>query len=177
MNSMKSELSYVKTAASTTSKTAEHFVDGDPEYNFRLAVIDVFDGYLKRNPTPLEITKYSTFQNEQDILQQVIVDFPNPQVSKPQKEEKDADDVIDRSDFIRTEENYQGNESEDDVKVKAEESTYVQNAKPIEGSINVDTNAKDVLYIRKEEIQKLKQHLEEINKLVDIALKTPGSKK
>lgn len=63
----------------------EHFTDGDGsttiplDYNSRLTVMNVFDAYLKRNPTTDEINKYSKLKNEQDILTAVIKDFPNAQ--------------------------------------------------------------------------------------------------
>jgi len=50
--------------------------DENNDYNARLKVIDVFDSYLKRNPTPKEISKYSQSQNEQDIISAVMKDFP-----------------------------------------------------------------------------------------------------
>lgn len=57
----------------------EHFTSGGAEgdYNSRLTVIDVFDAFMKRNPTPTEITKYSVHKNEQDILMAVMKDYPN----------------------------------------------------------------------------------------------------
>lgn len=60
--------------------TREHFVDAPhekaPEYNSRLTVIDVFDAFLKRNPTPSEINKYSVYKNEHDILAALMKDYP-----------------------------------------------------------------------------------------------------
>ena len=57
---------------------AEHFID-DPNqtqdvYKARLDVMNVFDLNMKRKPTPAEINKYSTFNNEQDILAAVLSD-------------------------------------------------------------------------------------------------------
>ena len=54
--------------------TAEHFTT-DEQYESRLHVIKVFDGYLHRNPTMDEIKKYSEFTNEQDILTNVMKDY------------------------------------------------------------------------------------------------------
>lgn len=53
---------------------AEHFTT-DEDYESRLHVIKVFDGYLHRNPTMDEISKYSMYKNEQDILSNVMKDF------------------------------------------------------------------------------------------------------
>lgn len=54
--------------------TTEHFTT-DEQYESRLHVIKVFDGYLHRNPTMEEIKKYSEFTNEQDILTNVMKDY------------------------------------------------------------------------------------------------------
>jgi len=70
-------------------------VEDKDEYKARLKVIDVFDSYLKRNPTPKEISKYSQFENEQDIMAAVMKDFPQVESAKkgakkkrPQKTDK-----------------------------------------------------------------------------------------
>lgn len=54
----------------------EKFTDSNDAYQSRLTVIDVFDSYLQRNPTPKEINRYSSLKNEQDILAAVMKDFP-----------------------------------------------------------------------------------------------------
>lgn len=62
------------------SKYREKFEDSSDSYQSRLTVIDVFDSYLKRNPTPKEINKYSALKNEQDILSAVMNDFPHKEM-------------------------------------------------------------------------------------------------
>ena len=73
-----------KNAKPTHAEHAEHFIDESPtqsqsqsptdDYKARLDVMNVFDLNMKRKPTPAEITKYSTFNNEQDILAAVLSD-------------------------------------------------------------------------------------------------------
>lgn len=77
-----------KNTKPTHAEHAEHFID-DPsqsqsqsstdDYKARLDVMNVFDLNMKRKPTPAEITKYSTFNNEQDILAAVLSDKHNSQ--------------------------------------------------------------------------------------------------
>jgi len=64
-----------------------HVEDKD-DYNARLKVIDIFDSYLKRNPTPKEISKYSQFENEQDIMASVMKDFPQVASTKKGSHER-----------------------------------------------------------------------------------------
>lgn len=51
----------------TLHQRTEHF-DTDPEYHARMNVMKVFDLVDQRSPTLNEITKYSAFKNEQDIM-------------------------------------------------------------------------------------------------------------
>lgn len=67
---------YVNNAKYNEGAIRESFEESD-SYSARLAVIDVFDSYLHRNPTPTEITRYSMHKNEQDILTAVMNDFPD----------------------------------------------------------------------------------------------------
>lgn len=60
--------------------TAEHFTTEPGNYDSRMRVMNVFDGYLHRNPTVEEIDKYSKFGNEQDILVEVMKDNLVPNV-------------------------------------------------------------------------------------------------
>jgi hypothetical protein len=53
----------------------ENFEDSS-SYEARLAVIDIFDKYIKRNPTPKEITRYSSYETKDKILKNVEIDFP-----------------------------------------------------------------------------------------------------
>jgi hypothetical protein len=77
----------------------EHFTSGNEEdYNSRLTVIDVFDAFLKRNPTPAEITKYSVYKNEQDILMAVMKDYPN-EVEKNQELVYKNNQVVQEEEF------------------------------------------------------------------------------
>lgn len=77
----------------------EHFTSGnETDYNSRLTVIDVFDAFLKRNPTPVEITKYSVYKNEQDILMAVMKDYPN-EVEKNQELVYKNNSVVQEEEF------------------------------------------------------------------------------
>ena len=53
----------------------EHFVESNPDYQYRMEVIKVFDLYMNRNPTPDEIQKYAQLKNEQEILLAFLKDF------------------------------------------------------------------------------------------------------
>ena len=56
--------------------TKEHFTtEEESAYDARLETMKIFDLVLNRKPTTDEITKYSQFQNEQDILVQVLQDY------------------------------------------------------------------------------------------------------
>lgn len=57
------------------SKT-ETFKDSD-SYAARLAVINMFDKHLRRNPSPKEITHYSQFVTEKSIMEAISNDFPD----------------------------------------------------------------------------------------------------
>jgi len=116
--------------SSKHSASMEHFTpgrDGDNEnahidYNSRLNVINVFDTYLKRNPTPSEINHYSKLKNEQDILSAVIKDFPNPKPSS-QQHILNAEDLnmIEEETVVHAEEMYEDDATTDDkdyVRVK-----------------------------------------------------------
>ena len=67
-------LNYRKSHGSVREKFTQ--IEDKDDYKARLKVIDIFDSYLKRNPTPKEISKYSQFENEQDIMAAVMKDFP-----------------------------------------------------------------------------------------------------
>jgi len=56
------------------NKKAETFKDAD-SYTARLAVINMFDKHLKRNPTPKEITKYSQYLTDKRIYEAIVTDF------------------------------------------------------------------------------------------------------
>ena len=71
-----------KTATRNNVPVQEHFTEPpssstqteQPQdmYKARMNVMTVFDGYMKRKPTPEEIDKYSLYDNEQDILAALI---------------------------------------------------------------------------------------------------------
>lgn len=67
-----------KKTHSANAEHTEHFIDDPTQtqdtYKARLDVMNVFDLNMKRKPTPEEITKYSVFNNEQDILAAVLSD-------------------------------------------------------------------------------------------------------
>lgn len=173
---------------------------GDPNYAIRLTVIDVFDGYMKRNPTPAEITKYSTYQNEQDILQAVMKDFPEPgSAAKKKDAEKLQDDVLEKSNFVGEE--FEGDQQ--DHFVNSEEFVdlpdYVP-PKPIattatssggnngrsggsvteilsdrrpttkSGSSGDNSDLSHYVYVARADVQKIRNHLQDITDLVDKAL-------
>lgn len=57
----------------------EHFSNEQPtivatadDYKARLTVMTVFENHMKRKPTPEEITTFSMYQNEQDILAAIL---------------------------------------------------------------------------------------------------------
>lgn len=82
---------------------SEHFTEsGLADYNARLTTINVFDAYMKRNPTPVEIDKYSSFKNEQDILSAVMGDFPEAATNTQKKQDMPTlqPDVMDKDDAI-----------------------------------------------------------------------------
>lgn len=137
----------------------EHFTE-DPQYKFRLEVMKVFEMYLKRNPTPEEIDKYSVLENEQDILVNILQDFNIGTVD------------IDTS-------NLKTNRDEDSSIVDEEQQveTYVDTPKSNEKKkLETDTfddNEKDLIYIKKstfielgKKYKELKDEIERINKLV-----------
>lgn len=68
-------------------KSSEAFRDSQ-SYASRLAVINMFDKHLKRNPTPKEITSYSQYIDEKKILDAIVKDFPNEIVSHKKKKAK-----------------------------------------------------------------------------------------
>lgn len=115
--------------SSNHASAMEHFTpggDGDNEnahvdYNSRLNVINVFDTYLKRNPTPSEINNYSKLKNEQDILSAVIKDFPNPNPKPSPQHVLNAEELnmIEEETIVQAEEMY-----EDDV--KSDDKDYVR---------------------------------------------------
>jgi hypothetical protein len=56
--------------------TKEHFTtEEESSYDARMETMKIFELVLNRKPTTEEIGKYSQFQNEQDILVQVLQDF------------------------------------------------------------------------------------------------------
>ena len=59
----------------TSPVGAEHFIQENPDYQYRMEVMKVFDLYLNRNPTNDEIEKYSKLKNEQEILLAFLRDF------------------------------------------------------------------------------------------------------
>ena len=64
--------------------SVEHFTNDAPpvtsdDYKARLNVMTVFDGHMKRKPTPEEINKYMVYENEQDILAALLKDSVQPQ--------------------------------------------------------------------------------------------------
>lgn len=69
-------------------KVKEHFTETEEEiviedtdseeYKSRLNVMKVFDTILHRKPTTEELAKYSKISNEQDILVEVLKDYPIP---------------------------------------------------------------------------------------------------
>ena len=79
----------------------EHFIE-DSEYQARMHVINVFDGYLARNPTPTEIDKYSKFENEHDILAAVMRDFPVVEEETPMKVEDFVTEKVEPTKPIET---------------------------------------------------------------------------
>lgn len=56
------------------SVEVEHFEE-NPDYQYRMEVIKIFDLYMNRNPTPDEISKYAQLHNEQEILLAFLRDF------------------------------------------------------------------------------------------------------
>lgn len=92
--------------------TTEHFTS-DGDYESRLHVIKVFDGYLHRNPTMDEIKKYSAFTNEQDILTAVTKDFK--QESYQDVSDVDIDEDSDQKDSYGETDDDVENESVDDI--------------------------------------------------------------
>lgn len=113
---------------------AEHFTT-DEDYESRLHVIKVFDGYLHRNPTMEEITKYSMHKNEQDILTSVMRDFKPENYSDLETTSIDApsedvehveivengeiDENIDKVDDVLVEERYEEKKNDIVPKMKS----------------------------------------------------------
>ena len=54
------------------TQSEEHFTAQDDGYQARMYVMKVFDLVLNRKPTTEEITKFSAYKNEQDILLNVL---------------------------------------------------------------------------------------------------------
>jgi hypothetical protein len=153
----------------------EKFQNIPNSYESRLAVINVFDTHLKRNPTPKEITHYSKLENEQDILKQVTKDFSKTKKKKHElftemKEEdelknndkssssrgkkeniknktKRKNEVIDDSDS--------DSESEDDSDIDEDNE-----------EINISTESHKS--VSKEDLVKMKTNLSETLKLIDL---------
>lgn len=142
----------------------EHFTSEQPsnlsapDYSVRMTVMDVFDAYMHRNPTPEEIQKYSAFKNEQDILQEVMKDFPNPDAASTKvkkalatREDEPAltltEDVPDSVDIIKS-------------VVKAEH--YVDSEEAHVRS--------PVMKLPRHKVAELKKHVDAISQLVDEAL-------
>lgn len=149
----------------------ENFENSEESYQSRLAVIDVFDSHLKRNPTPKEINKYSTFKNEQDILSAVLKDFPdkkkedftdteenkciyinnNIKVNSNNDDDEDYDD--DEEDDDEDDENEKKNEKIDEKvydEIKEEEVEKVKNNKdtlpiPVDDLENLTKNLQKTL--------------------------------
>lgn len=138
----------------------EHFTEQDmsiaqqeQNYSARLTVIDVFDAFLKRNPTPSEINKYSVFKNEQDILMAVMKDYPssfNTSTPKTQKPRVVTDENF-KARKVMAEEKFEDEEHFFDT--VAEESPYIPHA--------TSTKCKEkTLNIKREDIIALKTQLD-----------------
>jgi hypothetical protein len=70
----------------------EHFTTEESEYDARVETIKIFDLVVNRKPTPEEIDKYSAFQNEQDILQNVLKDFKDDRAESDRDNKQNEDD-------------------------------------------------------------------------------------
>lgn len=70
------------------NKKAETFRDAD-SYTARLAVINMFDKHLKRNPTPKEITKYSQYLTDKRIYEAIVTDFSDEMSNFGKKRKKE----------------------------------------------------------------------------------------
>lgn len=116
---------------STTANKKETFEDSSDSYQARLNVIDVFDSYLKRNPTPKEINKYSSYKNEQDILSAVTNDYNKDNV------EKYNNNNTPTTENTESEENNENDDSDDDVEDDENEEDEDEDEDEKEGNVNI----------------------------------------
>jgi hypothetical protein len=152
----------------------EKFQNIPNSYESRLAVINVFDTHLKRNPTPKEITHYSKLENEQDILKQVTKDFSKTKKKKHElfTEMKEEDELKnnDKSSSSREKKenktkrkneviDHSDSESEDDSDVESDIDEDNE-------EINISTESHKS--VSKEDLVKMKTNLSETLKLIDL---------
>lgn len=132
--------------------TQEHFTeDGHDSYVSRMTTINVFDAYLKRNPTTEEIDKYSKFANEQDILTELMKDFPNEANVQSRIEKGSSSSLL--NDIV----------DKDNLPVVQEEELFVQ--QPSLSNIS-DTHEDDVVSISLTKLNSLKILVKDLNNLL-----------
>lgn len=160
---------------------SEHFTEsGLADYNARLTTINVFDAYLKRNPTPAEIDKFSAHKNEQDILSAVMSAYPEAaaQKTKGQPASKVSQpDVIDKEDaglvVVEEEMMYTPPQSQNvgATKTPATNSSALEayeDAKGSKSESDVESALKLISDIRDESTSAVKNMNRRLNKLEDL---------
>jgi hypothetical protein len=150
----------------------EKFQNIPNSYESRLAVINVFDTHLKRNPTPKEITHYSKLENEQDILKQVTKDF-----SKTKKKKHELFTEMKEEDELKNNDKSRGKKENIKNKTKRKNEVIDDSDSDSESEddsdidedneeINISTESHKS--VSKEDLVKMKTNLSETLKLIDL---------
>lgn len=159
-------------ASLTMNNTKEKFTDSE-SYQSRLTVIDVFDAYLKRNPTPKEINHYSSLKNEQDILAAVMKDIPDNKSDRKKKTQEQEDYVDQETNKSREDdedENEEHDENEDEeedemgedgmVPKQQNQTQTVQSPLRKKSASGPDLNSSEIIEIKRGDLIKFKQTMQ-----------------
>lgn len=147
---------------------SENFENTSDSYESRLAVINVFDKNLNKNPTPKEITHYSKFKNEHDILKQVNKDFKNKKNKKENYEDKAVSEKDVKEYVKKKEENKSNKNSDNDSDSDSDSDTESVDSKDSDEddeaiAVSSDTHSS----IPKDELKQIKKHLSETLNIVN----------
>lgn len=158
----------------TKETMSEHFTEnGLADYNARMTTINVFDAYLKRNPSIDEINKYSAFKNEQDILAAVIKDFPesalNHNLGKDRQyvyitQEEATDDIITKDNLAQVR-----NVLQEDIMIPVEQdvmNSIKQNLSQQEELFSVNART-DMVQVDRKKLDLMKKKVNELQGILE----------